>query len=271
MKKNDTIPKIIHYCWFGGKELPEEAKKCIESWKKYCPDYEIIEWNENNFDLNSNDYVREAYDAKKWAFITDYVRLYVLVKYGGIYMDTDVEVLKSLDPFLNDDAFSGFESNKSIPTGIMASKKNQPLMKELLDYYKNKHFKRKDGTYDLTTNVIIITNICKKYGLKLNNEKQVINGFSLYPKDYFCPKSLITGIIELTDNSHTIHHFSGSWVPEKEQKYNDLRKKLSVKYNKPFAVVVVGIYSFPYRLKKKIKEYGVFGSFKFLINKAKNR
>ena len=110
------IPKIIHYCWFGGKPLPELAQKCIASWKKYCPDYEIKEWNESNFNLNSCDYVREAYEAKKWAFITDYVRLYAMVTEGGIYMDTDVEVIKPLDPFLKHKAFSGFEDEVSIPT-----------------------------------------------------------------------------------------------------------------------------------------------------------
>ena len=125
------IPKTIHYCWFGGNPLPKLAKKCIKSWKKYCPDFEIIEWNEANFDISSAPlYVRQAYEAKKWAFVTDYVRLYALTSYGGIYMDTDVEVIKPLDFFLNHDAFSGFESEKSIPTGIMASKKGNIWVKE---------------------------------------------------------------------------------------------------------------------------------------------
>ena len=162
------IPKKIHYCWFGGNPLPEETKIYIESWKKYCPDYEIIEWNEKNFDLNCNIYIQEAYQAKKWAFITDYVRLYVMYNYGGIYMDTDVEVIKSLDPYLNNKAFSGFETFTDIPTGIMASEKGFPLFKEFLDYYKDRHFIMNDGSYDMTTNVVIITNICKKYGLKTN-------------------------------------------------------------------------------------------------------
>ena len=148
MKKN-KIPKVIHYCWFGKNPLPELAVKCINSWKKYCPDYEIIEWNENNFDLNSVTYVKEAYEAKKWAFITDYVRLFVLYEYGGVYMDTDVELLKPIDSFLTLDAFSGFESSNAVPTGIISSRKNFKFIKELLDYYNDKHFKNDDGTYKL--------------------------------------------------------------------------------------------------------------------------
>ena len=214
--------------WWQG--IARFGKKCIESWKKYCPDYEIKEWNEKNFDLNSNDYVKEACEAKKWAFITDYVRLYALAIYGGVYMDTDVEVIKNIDCFLVNETFSGFEDEKTVPTGIIASTKNNKLLKEFLDYYDGRHFIRENGTYDMTTNVTTITNISYKYGLKLDNTIQTIMGFCFYPHDYFCPKSHITGEITLTDNTYTIHHFSGSWIPEKEQKYNELRMKLSKKY-----------------------------------------
>ncbi len=205
------IPKTIHYIWFGGNPLPEDAKKCIESWKKYCPDYEIIEWNESNFDVEQNDYIKEAYAAKKWAFVSDYARLKVLVEYGGIYMDTDVEVLKPLDGFLSERAFSGFEDVDAIPTGIMACEKGFELFAGLLKDYDTRHFLLPDGSYDITTNVVTITDYCLKHGLVLNNEKQTVDGFTLYPKDWFCPKSHLTGKIECTENSHTIHHFAGSW------------------------------------------------------------
>ena len=225
---DNCIPKIIHYCWFGGNPLPELAQKCIESWKKYCPDYEIKRWDETNFDLNYNNYVREAYEAKKWAFVTDVVRLYALVTYGGIYMDTDVEVLKPLDELLQYDSVSGFEAEKRIPTGLMASKKGQELFVEMLHNYDDSHFIRPDGTYDTTTNVTRITDTCLKYGLVLNNEKQTVNGFTLLPKDYLCPKDSETKEMCITENTLTIHHFDGSWVGE-EQK---LAANLSRKYAK---------------------------------------
>lgn len=213
------IPKKIHYCWFGGKELPELAVRCIESWKKYLPDYEIIRWDESNFDLNCNDYVKEAYENKKWAFITDYVRLYVLKKYGGIYMDTDVEVLKDLTPFLELKAFSGFENDTQIPTGIMASEKNGKWVTELLKDYDNKHFVNEDGSFDMTTNVVLITNTTKRlYPLVEKNSYQDFGDVVFYPKDYFCPKDHRDGRVYLTENSYTIHHFNGSWLNESTRK-----------------------------------------------------
>lgn len=207
------IPKVIHYCWFGRGPMPELAKKCIESWKKFLPDYEIKEWNEDNFDLNIYPYVREAYDSRKFAFVTDVVRLYALYHEGGIYMDTDVEVLKSLDSFLHHNAFSGFESETSIPTGIMASEKGGKWVKDNLDYYNERHFIKEDGTYDLTTNVVTIMKYMLLLGLKRNNTYQDFpNLVTFYPKDYFCPKSFKDGKIYKTSNTVTIHHFAGSWL-----------------------------------------------------------
>lgn len=212
------IPKVIHYCWFGRGQMPKLALKCIESWKKYCPDYEIKEWNEDNFDLDMYPYVREAYDARKFAFVTDVVRLYALYHEGGIYMDTDVEVIKPLDSLLQYEAVSGFESPTQIPTGLMASRDGHPLFKELLDEYNGIHFHRPDGTLDTTTNVTRISNTCLKYGLRLDNTLQTVCGFTLLPKDYLCPKSYKTGELELTANTLCIHHFSGSWVQNNKAK-----------------------------------------------------
>ena len=221
----NRIPKIIHYCWFGGNPLPEMAIRCIESWKKYCPDYEIIEWNEHNFDLDINDYVKEAYEAKKWAFVSDVARLYALVNHGGIYMDTDVEVIKPLDELLEFEAFSGFESEKRIPTGIMACGKGHRMFAELLQEYEGEHFKQEDGSLDMTTNVTRITNACLKYGLKLNNQFQCVNGFTLLPKDYLCPKDYETKEINITKNTYTIHHFDGSWHSKEDVYFDCLRMK----------------------------------------------
>lgn len=224
----NNIPKVIHYCWFGRGEKPKLAQKCIKSWKRYLPDYEIIEWNEDNFDINSNQYVKEAYECKRYAFVSDYVRLHALYNHGGIYMDTDIEVLKSLNEFLIHEAFSGFETPKSIPTGIMACKKGFKLFKEFLDYYKDVTFIKEDGTFDVTTNVVIMTKICDKYGLKKNNQFQNIKGFILYPKTYFCPLNFDGKKSDFTDKTYTIHHFAGSWHSKDEQAY---WKKIK-KYNK---------------------------------------
>ena len=207
------IPKVIHYCWFGKNPLPNMAIKCIESWKKYCPDYVIKEWNEDTFDIESVTYVKQAYENRKWAFVSDYVRLYALVNEGGIYMDTDVELIKSLDMFLDLEAFSGFESTGNIPTGLMAAERGQSLFEEFLHDYDKECFINEDGTLEMTTNVQRITKTCLKYNLKLDNSLQTINGFTLYPMDYFCPKDAVTKKLTITNNTVAIHHFDGSWMP----------------------------------------------------------
>ena len=208
------IPKIIHYCWFGGKSVPKDVIDCINSWKKYMPTYEIILWDEDNFDIESNRYVKEAYASKKFAFVADYVRLFALHHFGGIYLDTDVEVLKPLDSFLIHKAFFGFEDENLISTAIIGSEKNGVWVKMQLDSYKNRVFIKDNGDLDTTTNVVTITANMVSEGLVLNNNKQNIHDMiEVYPKDYFSPKSYVTGRIELTKNTYTIHHFGGSWLP----------------------------------------------------------
>ena len=223
------IPKIIHYCWFGRNPLPELAIKCIASWKKYLPDYEIKEWNEDNFNLNLYPYVREAYDKRKYAFVTDVVRLYALYHEGGIYMDTDVEVLKPLDSFLLHTAFSGFESYENIQTAIMASEKGGLFCKDNLDYYDDKHFVKPDGSLDLTTNVVTMTNYMLPKGLKQDNTYQDFEGLiTFYPKEYFCPINQVTKRLLITENTYTIHHFSGSWIEHRNREVfiNKIKKFL---------------------------------------------
>lgn len=226
------IPKIIHYCWFGRGEMPLLAIKCLQSWKKYLPEYEIKLWNEDNFDLDNFPYVREAYDRRRFAFVTDVVRLYALYNYGGVYMDTDVEVLKPIDGILNYKGVSGFESETQIPTGLMASIPGHPMIRELLEEYNGIHFCKEDGSIDFTTNVERITQAFLKYGLVLDNTQQTINDFTLLPKDYLCPKSYEDGKIYLTDNTLTIHHFAGSWYTPKEKFKQKIAKILGKRISK---------------------------------------
>ena len=210
------IPKIIHYCWFGRGNMPKLALRCIDSWKLYLPGYQLMLWNEDNFDLSVNAYATEAYEARKFAFVTDFVRLYVLEKEGGIYMDTDVEVLKSLDRFLDLPAFSGFEGDKYVPTGIMASEMNGEWVREQLAYYYNRHFILPDGSFDMTTNTQIISGIMESNGFVLKNGYQVYrNSMHMFPYEYFSP--LQFGKIKLTENTYCIHHFASSWNPDKRK------------------------------------------------------
>ena len=220
------IPKTIHYCWFGGNPLPKFAKKCIKSWKKYCPDYEIIEWNEKNFDLYSAPlYVQQAYEARKWAFVSDYVRLKVVFDNGGIYLDTDVEVIRNLDVFLNYKSFFGFETDIYIATGLgFGAHKNMPILCELMKHYEESSFVNEDGSYDLRACPEINTEVFVKHGLVKNNTNQVLdNGDVLiFSTDYFCPKSVSSGKIRIKKNTYTIHKYNASWVEKEEIEKRDL-------------------------------------------------
>jgi hypothetical protein len=205
----------------------------MESWKKHLPEYEYVEWNEDNFDVNSNRYVREAYEAKKWAFVSDYVRLHALCHFGGVYVDADLEVLKPLDRFLEHKAFSGYESENVIPTAVMGAEKGHPWIKLLLDDYADRAFVNTDGSFDQTANVIPITRrTVEQYGLVLNNELLTFgDGVAIYPTDYFCPLEFRTRKLFITDNTHTIHHFSASWWEEGEweERLHKIRYRESMK------------------------------------------
>ncbi|KHD38325.1 hypothetical protein NL50_02135 [Clostridium acetobutylicum] len=204
----NKIPKVLHYCWFGENPQNDTIKKCISSWKKYLSDYKFIEWNESNFDLTSVRFVKEAYENKKYAFVSDYLRLYVLYRYGGIYLDTDVEITNYLDKFLCHSAFSGFENSLSPVTGIMGSEKGNKWIKRLLSYYDDRSFYKEDGTLDITTNSKIIEDICvNEYGLVKNNKYQIIDkDVHIYPINVFCTP-------DSEDGNYAIHHFNASWLP----------------------------------------------------------
>lgn len=213
----DMIPKVIHYCWFGDNPLPTDALHCIASWKKYLPDYEIKEWNEDNFDVYCCPYVSEAYEAKKYAFVSDYARFWVLYHEGGVYFDTDVEVIRNMNHIIAAGSFMGFE--KSLPgscIGVapglgMAVEPQLPVLKELLDIYENKpHFTFGEGTI-----VYYTTEVLRRYGLANENRLQYVAGLTIYPTDYLCPMDSTTGLTDITENTVSIHHYSCSWMNQK--------------------------------------------------------
>lgn len=214
MEHLNKIPKIIHYCWFGGKEKPKVVMKCIESWKKHLSDYKIIEWNENNFDIHQNLYVEEAYSSGKYAFVSDYVRVYALYYYGGIYLDTDVEVFKPFDNLLQHNSFWGFEQENFIATSTIGAEKGNALIKEFLDSYKEKRFVKNDGTFNVLTNVAIITKLLEEKGLKSNGQYQELKGMGVfYPQTYFSPYDYINCQTFMTEKTYAIHYFYKSWLP----------------------------------------------------------
>lgn len=221
--------KKIHYCWFGGKPLPKLAKNCIKSWRKYCPLYEIVEWNETNFDIESCAYVREAYMAKKWAFVSDYARFKILYDEGGIYFDTDVEIIRSIDDIIEKGSFMGCEEEGVNPGLGMYVTSGINLYKEILDYYEKQHFIRADGSYNLETVVAKVTRILKKYGFneKKTNEIQSIAGINIYPEEYFCPMRFSTRELCMTEKTRTIHHYDSSWFNEREVFWNKLKLKMN--------------------------------------------
>lgn len=218
------IPKVIHYCWFGHNPLPSLASRCIKSWKKYLPEYEIKEWNEENFDVNMVPYVREAYDAKRYAFVSDYVRFYVLFHYGGIYFDTDVELIKPIDDIIKRGSFMGCETIVSsdfplyVNPGLgLAVEQGNCILKSLLDLYSQLHFIGSDGKHNLKTIVQYTTDVLVERGLQKEAGIQCIDNIWIYPKDYFNPYDCELKKIVLTENTRTIHYFAGSWKTRKER------------------------------------------------------
>lgn len=221
------IPRIIHYCWFGGNPLPESAKKCIASWRKYLPAYEIKEWNESNFDVNIIPYTAEAYKAKKYAFVSDYARFWILYKYGGLYFDTDVEVIKNMDDIIARGPFMGCENEAKagatpaqlgVAPGLgLGVNPGQGLYGEILAIYKDKHYVLPDGTFSKETVVTIITELLCKYGLKNTSEVQEVAGVMVYSKEYFCPLSNKSKEMKVTPKTCSIHWYDGTWLSPKQK------------------------------------------------------
>lgn len=223
-----TMPRIINYCWFGNNEKPEIVKKCIASWKKYCPDYEIKEWNESNFDININKYVKEAYELKRYAFVSDFARLWIIYNYGGIYLDTDVELINNIDDILTFDAFFASEDNVYINTGLgFGSKPNNELIKKLMDDYSGISFVKENGDIDKTTCPVRNTKTMEDYLKRKVNfqEKTVIENTCFFSKEYFCPLDYQTKELNITEKTYAIHWFNGSWMT-KFEKFKKMIKRI---------------------------------------------
>ena len=218
------IPRVIHCFWFGGKPFDSMSEKCIESWKKYCPDYQIRIWNESNYDITKNQYMKQAYDSGKYGFMVDYARLDVIYRYGGIYLDTDVELLKSLDELLDNKCFMGFETEKTVALGLGfgAEPKNDTIY-SLLSYYEDVEFILPNGSLNLRPSPGIQTEVLKKIGMIPNGEEQTIgDGCHIYPKCVFNPCDIDTRIITIEEKTISIHHYAGSWLTKKNQRNTKL-------------------------------------------------
>ena len=219
---------LIHYCWFGKKNKPPIVLKCIDSWRRLHPYAKIIEWNEDNFNVECCAYVKKAYDEGKWAFVSDYCRYYVLYHFGGIYLDTDVELIRSLNGLPL--SFVGFEFGASVVNSglIRGAEAGDKVCALMLASYEEDCFVFPDGTLNLRTVCDRETKILLKYGLKLENKVQTICKTIVYPEDYFCPYNYLTGRNVLTKNTYSIHHFAASWLTKKEREILELTRRLSV-------------------------------------------
>lgn len=215
------IPKIIHYCWFGGKEMPREYQRYIESWRTFLPDYEIKRWDETVYDVNCIPFSKEAYEVGKFAYVSDYARLKILYENGGVYFDTDVQVIRPMDDIISRGAFMGCEKNSnaqdgdplSVAIGLgFAVEPHNKLIKEIMDVYEGKHYIYPDGHMEQITVVQIVTDVLRKYGYKGAPEPCSIEGITIYPWDYFCPVEFLSSKLEITSNTRTIHHYSASWM-----------------------------------------------------------
>lgn len=216
------IPKVIHYCWFGRNPMPAEYKKYIESWKRFLPNYEIKEWNENNYDVHCIPFSKEAYGAKKFAYVSDYARLKILYENGGVYFDTDVELIKSIDDILQRGPFLAFEKHTKgseedkmlVNVGLgFACEKGNPIIKEIMDYYEHNHYILSDGTVKQIPIVYITTEVLKKHGLVVSDSPLGVDGgFTIYPWEYFCPMEYLSSKIEVTEKTRTIHHYTATWM-----------------------------------------------------------
>lgn len=214
------IPKKIHYCWLSNDPIPQKLMDCMNSWKKYLPTYEFVLWDTNRFDINSTLWTKQAFAAGKYAFAADYIRLYAVYTCGGIYMDMDVEVCRPFDPLLKKNYILGYEKNNGIEAGIFGGEKNAQWIKKCIDYYQNRAFIKSDGTFDMRPLPQIMFET-------LSEERKI---FHIYSNEYLTAKSYETGIITVTENTYSIHHFAGSWHGKKQKLFKFVADVIGYKY-----------------------------------------
>lgn len=228
------IPKTIHYCWFGGGQKSELIEGCIASWRKYCPDCEIIEWNESNYDVTKNLYMYQAYQAKRWGFVADYARLDIIYEYGGVYLDTDVELIKPIDDLFCGDGFVGLElapkTDKDcilVNTGEgFGAKPKDTIVEAMRDAYESERFLLPDGSLNLTTCTYYNTQVFKQYGLKQENRLQQLEGITIYPVEFFSPMDWQSRKCTITNNTYSIHHYNLSWLSDEEKRNRRIKRRL---------------------------------------------
>ena len=261
------IPKVIHYCWFGGNPKPDDVKRCIESWKRYCRGYEIIEWNESNYDVTKNNYMRQAYDAKYWGFVPDYARLDIIYHYGGIYFDTDVELIRPPDDLLGLKAFMGLERPGLVALGLgFGAERGHPLIKELLDYYEQLDFVNERGEYDLTPSPKHQAAVMAANGLSGEDADQVIAGANVFRTEYFCPLDFRTNELRVTDHTYSIHHFNASWHTPDQARLRRLRRTL-LKKNVPEGMRE--LITLPLRIKIRMQTNGLKNAVRYAAGKLR--
>ena len=252
------IPKKIHYCWFGGKPLPKDAKKCIKSWKKWCKDYEIIEWNEKNYDIHACKYVEQAAKAEKWAFVSDYARFDILYRFGGLYFDVDVELIRNIDEIIRRGSFMGCEQGKSaenstkIASGLgIAAEAGLPLYKEILDSYDDDIFFFDANRGIALTVVDRVTDIFKRHGYLEEQKIQTVEGVTIYPWDYLCPMNYYSGMITMTDNTFAIHHYNMSWQSLYAKKMKMIERYCRSHFGNKIGAILYKWLSLPIRVTHK--------------------
>lgn len=240
------MEKIIHYCWFGREPLNEMALKCIESWKHFFPDYKIIQWNEDNFDITQISFMENAYRDKKWAFVSDVARLIVVYNYGGIYFDTDVEVIKSYKDILDLElsGFCGFEKDGCVNTGLgFGAQKGHPFLKKLIELYKDIDYESyREHISDIAC-PILTTRLLQDKGLIQNDKYQLVEQFNIYPSEYFAPMDYNTGKMRYSNNTHSIHWYSSSWLDDYTKKEQEYLRRFSRVFGVKIGEILYGISS----------------------------